>query len=140
MLRFMNYRALDLAQSVTACSDLRSLLGAILCECNSILRFLEEKQQNRSFNRLIISVDLNWLMWQIHCFVLTKCCNSMPRFFHIAKIRNKGIAVMAGFIAGFDSDTEESILQMSSKIKEINIDVPFLSIMTLSKEQLFTMT
>lgn len=48
----------------------------------------------------------------------------------IEKIRGKGIAVMAGFIAGFDSDTKESIFQMSDKIREVNIDVPFLSIMT----------
>jgi len=57
MLRFTKYRALDLAQSVTAYSDLRCLLGAVLCECNSILRFLEEKQEDRFYNHLIIKLD-----------------------------------------------------------------------------------
>ncbi|RNI27306.1 radical SAM protein [Rufibacter immobilis] len=45
-------------------------------------------------------------------------------------IRKRGIAVMAGFIAGFDHDDEQSILQMADQLMEIGIDVPFLSIMT----------
>jgi radical SAM superfamily enzyme YgiQ (UPF0313 family) len=48
----------------------------------------------------------------------------------VASIRKRGIAVMAGFIAGFDHDTTESIEEMADKIMEIGIDVPFLSIMT----------
>lgn len=48
----------------------------------------------------------------------------------VANIRKRGIAVMAGFIAGFDHDTTESIEEMADKIMEIGIDVPFLSIMT----------
>lgn len=48
----------------------------------------------------------------------------------VAEIRKRGIAVMAGFIAGFDHDTSESIEEMSDRIMEIGIDVPFLSIMT----------
>jgi radical SAM superfamily enzyme YgiQ (UPF0313 family) len=48
----------------------------------------------------------------------------------VASIRKKGIAVMAGFIAGFDHDTPESIEEMSDRIMETGIDVPFLSIMT----------
>lgn len=48
----------------------------------------------------------------------------------VRKIRKKGIAVMAGFIAGFDGDTEESIIEMADRIRDIGIDVPFLSIMT----------
>jgi len=48
----------------------------------------------------------------------------------VRKIRKKGIAVMAGFIAGFDSDTEASIIEMADRIQDIGIDVPFLSIMT----------
>jgi len=48
----------------------------------------------------------------------------------VQNIRSKGIAVMAGFIAGFDHDTTESIEEMSDRIQEIGIDVPFLSIMT----------
>lgn len=37
---------------------------------------------------------------------------------------------MAGFIAGFDHDTRESIEEMADRIMEIGIDVPFLSVMT----------
>lgn len=48
----------------------------------------------------------------------------------VANIRKRGIAVMAGFIAGFDHDTKESIEEMADRINEIGIDVPFLSIMT----------
>lgn len=48
----------------------------------------------------------------------------------VANIRKRGIAVMAGFIAGFDHDTTESIEEMADRIMEIGIDVPFLSIMT----------
>lgn len=45
----------------------------------------------------------------------------------VATIRKRGIAVMAGFIAGFDHDTVESIEEMADRIMEIGIDV---SIMT----------
>ncbi|MCW3093575.1 MAG: B12-binding radical protein [Ferruginibacter sp.] len=48
----------------------------------------------------------------------------------VQTIQKRGIAVMAGFIAGFDHDTKESIEEMSDRIMEIGIDVPFLSIMT----------
>lgn len=48
----------------------------------------------------------------------------------VSAIQKRGIAVMAGFIAGFDHDTTESIEEMSDRIMEIGIDVPFLSIMT----------
>ena len=48
----------------------------------------------------------------------------------VQAIRKRGIAVMAGFIAGFDSDTRESIEEMADRIMDIGIDVPFLSIMT----------
>lgn len=48
----------------------------------------------------------------------------------VENIQKRGIAVMAGFIAGFDHDTVESIEEMSDRIMEIGIDVPFLSIMT----------
>ena len=37
---------------------------------------------------------------------------------------------MAGFIAGFDHDDQESIVDMADRLMEIGIDVPFLSIMT----------
>ncbi|HVU53739.1 MAG TPA: radical SAM protein [Puia sp.] len=48
----------------------------------------------------------------------------------VAAIHKRGIAVMAGFIAGFDHDTRESIEEMADRIMEIGIDVPFLSVMT----------
>ncbi len=48
----------------------------------------------------------------------------------IRTIHQHGIAVMAGFIAGFDSDTPASIVQMAERLSEIGVDVPFLSILT----------
>lgn len=48
----------------------------------------------------------------------------------VRAIRKRGIAVMAGFIAGFDHDDEQSIVNMADQLMEIGIDVPFLSIMT----------
>lgn len=48
----------------------------------------------------------------------------------VAAIHKRGIAVMAGFIAGFDHDTVESIEEMANRIMEVGIDVPFLSVMT----------
>ncbi|GGK70319.1 radical SAM protein [Rufibacter glacialis] len=48
----------------------------------------------------------------------------------VQAIRKRGIAVMAGFIAGFDHDDEQSIVHMAPQLMEIGIDVPFLSIMT----------
>lgn len=48
----------------------------------------------------------------------------------VKAIRQRGIAVMAGFIAGFDHDDEQSIIMMADQLMEIGIDVPFLSIMT----------
>ena len=48
----------------------------------------------------------------------------------VKEIRKRGIAVMAGFIAGFDHDDEQSIINMADQLMETGIDVPFLSIMT----------
>ena len=48
----------------------------------------------------------------------------------VSEIRKRGIAVMAGFIAGFDNDDYEAIVAMSDRLMDIGIDVPFLSIMT----------
>ncbi|MBI5031053.1 MAG: B12-binding domain-containing radical SAM protein [Chloroflexi bacterium] len=48
----------------------------------------------------------------------------------IEKMHQRGIAVMAGFIAGFDGDTTESIVQMADHLYEIGVDVPFLSVLT----------
>lgn len=48
----------------------------------------------------------------------------------VAAVHKKGIAVMAGFISGFDHDTKESIEEMADRLMDIGVDVPFLSIMT----------
>jgi radical SAM superfamily enzyme YgiQ (UPF0313 family) len=48
----------------------------------------------------------------------------------IRKLHDRGICVMAGFIAGFDGDTPESIAAMAAQLYEIGVDVPFLSILT----------
>ena len=48
----------------------------------------------------------------------------------IAAIHSRGIAVMAGFIAGFDGDTPADIIAMADRLYEIGVDVPFLSILT----------
>ncbi len=48
----------------------------------------------------------------------------------IRKLHERGIAVMAGFISGFDGDTPETIVQMAANLDEIGVDVPFLSVLT----------
>lgn len=48
----------------------------------------------------------------------------------VQAIRKRGIAVMAGFIAGFDHDDYNAIISMSDRLMEVGIDVPFLSVMT----------
>jgi radical SAM superfamily enzyme YgiQ (UPF0313 family) len=48
----------------------------------------------------------------------------------IEMLHAHGIAVMAGFIAGFDGDTPLSIVEMADRLYEIGVDVPFLSILT----------
>jgi len=48
----------------------------------------------------------------------------------IAKLHRRGIAVMAGFIAGFDGDTPESVERMADNLYAIAVDVPFLSVLT----------
>ncbi len=48
----------------------------------------------------------------------------------VAALHERGIAVMAGFIAGFDHDTPHSIVDMAGRLDEIGVDVPFLSILT----------
>ncbi len=48
----------------------------------------------------------------------------------IRKLHNRGICVMAGFIAGFDSDTAESIAAMAEQLYQAGVDVPFLSVLT----------
>jgi radical SAM superfamily enzyme YgiQ (UPF0313 family) len=48
----------------------------------------------------------------------------------IDALHRHGIAVMAGFIAGFDGDTPQSIVEMAQRMSDIGVDVPFLSILT----------
>jgi radical SAM superfamily enzyme YgiQ (UPF0313 family) len=48
----------------------------------------------------------------------------------IQTLHNRGIAVMAGFISGFDGDTPESIIAMADHMLEVGVDVPFLSVLT----------
>ena len=48
----------------------------------------------------------------------------------VEAIRKRGIAVMAGFIAGFDHDDFEDIVAMADRLMDIGVDVPFLSILT----------
>lgn len=48
----------------------------------------------------------------------------------IEALHRHGIAVMAGFIAGFDGDTPEAIENMARQLDEIGVDVPFLSVLT----------
>ena len=48
----------------------------------------------------------------------------------IRALHERGICVMAGFIAGFDGDTPESIEAMARQLYETGVDVPFLSVLT----------
>jgi radical SAM superfamily enzyme YgiQ (UPF0313 family) len=48
----------------------------------------------------------------------------------IAALHQRGICVMAGFIAGFDGDTPDAVRAMARRLYEIGVDVPFLSILT----------
>ena len=48
----------------------------------------------------------------------------------IKAMHTHGIAVMAGFVAGFDHDTPEAIVSMADHLQGIGVDVPFLSVLT----------
>src|SRR2546430_4378693 len=41
----------------------------------------------------------------------------------IARLHRRGIAVMAGFIAGFDGDTPETVERMADNLYAIGVDV-----------------
>lgn len=57
--------------------------------------------------------------------------NKIPEYKSAVKrIQKHGIAVMAGFISGFDGDTDTSITEMCGSMMNIGIDVPFISILT----------
>lgn len=48
----------------------------------------------------------------------------------IQALHQRGICVMAGFIAGFDGDSPATIKAMAQRLYEAGVDVPFLSILT----------
>jgi radical SAM superfamily enzyme YgiQ (UPF0313 family) len=48
----------------------------------------------------------------------------------IARLHDRGICVMAGFISGFDDQNPDAILATSDRLNAIGVDVPFLSILT----------
>lgn len=48
----------------------------------------------------------------------------------IARLHDRGICVMAGFISGFDDQTPETIVATADRLNEVGVDVPFLSILT----------
>ena len=48
----------------------------------------------------------------------------------IARLHDRGICVMAGFISGFDDQRPETILSTADRLNAIGVDVPFLSILT----------
>jgi len=48
----------------------------------------------------------------------------------IQALHQRGICVMAGFIAGFDGDSSTTIQAMARRLYEAGVDVPFLSILT----------
>ena len=48
----------------------------------------------------------------------------------IRRLHERGICVMAGFIAGFDSQRPEDVERMADRLDAIGVDVPFLSILT----------
>lgn len=48
----------------------------------------------------------------------------------IKALHDRGICVMAGFIAGLDGDTPTTIRAMARQLYEAGVDVPFLSILT----------
>jgi len=48
----------------------------------------------------------------------------------IARLHDRGICVMAGFISGFDDQTPDVIERTADRLDAIGVDVPFLSILT----------
>ena len=48
----------------------------------------------------------------------------------IAKLHDRGICVMAGFISGFDDQSADGIVRTAERLQALGIDVPFLSILT----------
>ena len=48
----------------------------------------------------------------------------------IARLHDRGICVMAGFISGFDDQTPDVIERTADRLDAVGVDVPFLSILT----------
>jgi radical SAM superfamily enzyme YgiQ (UPF0313 family) len=48
----------------------------------------------------------------------------------VRRLHDRGICVMAGFISGFDTQTEASILAVVDQLQDLEFDVPFLSVLT----------
>jgi radical SAM superfamily enzyme YgiQ (UPF0313 family) len=48
----------------------------------------------------------------------------------IRKLHDHGITVMAGLIVGFDTDTAASVDSLLDQVRELEIDAPFLSVLT----------
>lgn len=48
----------------------------------------------------------------------------------IARLHDRGICVMAGFISGFDDQTPDVIERTAERLNAVGVDVPFLSILT----------
>jgi radical SAM superfamily enzyme YgiQ (UPF0313 family) len=48
----------------------------------------------------------------------------------IRKLHDHGIAVMAGFLVGFDTETPTDVVAVADAMEEIGIDVPFISVLT----------
>ena len=51
----------------------------------------------------------------------------------IRRLHDRGICVMAGFISGFDDQTPQAILATADRLNAIGVDVPFLSIVAVSR-------
>lgn len=57
--------------------------------------------------------------------------NQIARYRHaITALHQRGIGVMAGFVAGFDGDTPADIVGMADRLDAIGVDVPFISVLT----------
>lgn len=48
----------------------------------------------------------------------------------VARLHDRGICVMAGFISGFDHQTPEAIVRTADRLDALEFDVPFLSVLT----------
>ncbi len=48
----------------------------------------------------------------------------------IARLHDRGICVMAGFISGFEEQTPDVIVSTADRLNAIGVDVPFLSVLT----------